>query len=130
MHIGILGTMAQVFISDLREKTWRGQLGRALQGKIPGGKAYGYDVVGTGQGERAINEPEAVVVRRIFECFARGDSPRAIAKQLNKERVPGPGGRPWGDTTFTEQLSSGQITQGKVVARARNHRDFPIKINV
>jgi DNA invertase Pin-like site-specific DNA recombinase len=26
MHIGMLGTMAQVFISDLREKTWRGFL--------------------------------------------------------------------------------------------------------
>jgi site-specific DNA recombinase len=107
MHIGMLGTMAQVFISDLREKTWRGQLGRALQGKIPGGKAYGYDVVGTGQGERGINEPEAVVVRRIFECFSRGDSPRAIAKQLNKERVPGPGGRPWGDTTIRGQFDRG-----------------------
>ena len=107
MHIGMLGTMAQVFISDLREKTWRGQLGRALQGKIPGGKAYGYDVVGTGQGERVINQPEAVVVRRIFECFARGDSPRAIAKRLNKERVQGPGGRPWGDTTIRGQFDRG-----------------------
>jgi DNA invertase Pin-like site-specific DNA recombinase len=107
MHIGMFGTMAQVFISDLREKTWRGQLGRALQGKIPGGKAYGYDVVGTGQGERAINEAEAAVVRRIFESFARGDSPRAIAKQLNKERVAGPGGRPWGDTTIRGQFDRG-----------------------
>ena len=37
--------MAQLFLADLREKTWRGQLGRALQGKQPGGKAFGYDVV-------------------------------------------------------------------------------------
>jgi site-specific DNA recombinase len=40
MHIGMLGTAAQLYISDLREKTWRGQLGRALQGKMPGGKAW------------------------------------------------------------------------------------------
>jgi DNA invertase Pin-like site-specific DNA recombinase len=45
MHVGMLGTMAQLYLSDLREKTWRGQLGRALQGKAPGGKAFGYDVV-------------------------------------------------------------------------------------
>src|ERR1700751_2576749 len=45
MHIGMLGTMAQLYLSDLRAKTWRGQLGRALQGKLPGGKAYGYDLV-------------------------------------------------------------------------------------
>lgn len=45
MHVGLLGTMAQLFLSDLKEKTRRGQLGRALSGKIPGGKAYGYKVV-------------------------------------------------------------------------------------
>lgn len=107
MHIGMLGTMAQLYISDLREKTWRGQLGRALQGKIPGGKSYGYDIVGSSPGERAINEIEAAVVRRIFGAFAGGDSPRAIAKQLNKERVPGPAGRPWGDTTIRDQADRG-----------------------
>src|SRR5215472_4171904 len=80
MHVGMLGTMAQLYISDLREKTWRGQLGRALQGKLPGGKAYGYEVAGTG--ERRIIEREAAVVRRIFEAFAAGRSPRAIAKRL------------------------------------------------
>ena len=55
LHIGMLGTMSQLYLSDLRDKTKRGQLGRALQGKIPGGKAYGYDVIeGTkdGAGER------------------------------------------------------------------------------
>ena len=41
MHIGMLGTKAQLYLSDLKQKTWRGQLGRALQGKVPGGKAYG-----------------------------------------------------------------------------------------
>ena len=36
MHVGLLGTMAQLYLSDLKEKTRRGQLGRALAGKIPG----------------------------------------------------------------------------------------------
>ena len=112
MHIGMLGTMAQLYLSDLREKTWRGQLGRALQGKLPGGKAYGYDVVvprdaNAGAGERLINPAEAAIVRRIFEEFAAGHSPRAIAKRLNKERVRGPGGRPWGDTTIRGQAARG-----------------------
>ena len=108
MHIGMLGTMAQLYLSDLREKTWRGQLGRALQGKIPGGKAYGYDiVVGTETGERCINQDEAAVVRRIFAEFAAGLSPRGIAKQLNAENVPGPEGRPWRDTTIRGQADRG-----------------------
>jgi hypothetical protein len=43
MHIGIMGTMAQMSLSDLRDKTRRGQPGRARAGRIPGGPAFGYD---------------------------------------------------------------------------------------
>jgi hypothetical protein len=107
MHIGLLGTMAQLYLSDLREKTWRGQLGKALQGKLPGGKAYGYDVVAPGTGERRINALEARIVGRIFREFADGSSPRAIAKRLNLESIPGPEGRPWGGTTIRGQADRG-----------------------
>jgi site-specific DNA recombinase len=107
MHIGLLGTMAQLYLSDLKQKTWRGQLGRALQGKVPGGKAYGYDLVTNANGERQINPVEADIVRRIFTQFANGQSPRAIAKRLNAEGIPGPGGRPWGDTTIRGQAERG-----------------------
>jgi hypothetical protein len=110
MHVGMLGTMAQMYLKDLAEKTKRGQLGRARKGKIAGGKAYGYDVLpatAEGAGERGINPTEAAVVRRIFELFAAGVSPRAIAKQLNAEGVRGPGGRAWRDTTIRGQLDRG-----------------------
>src|SRR5260221_6985406 len=77
MHIGMLGPMAQLFLADLREKTWRGQLDPALQGKQAGGKAFGYDVGYPDprdrkgeHGERCINEGEAANVRRIFLAFA------------------------------------------------------------
>ena len=107
MHIGLLGTMAQLYLSDLKQKTWRGQLGRALQGKVPGGKAYGYDLVTAATGERQINPVEATVVQRIFTEFANGQSPRAIAKQLNTQGIAGPDGRPWGDTTIRGQAQRG-----------------------
>ena len=61
MHIGMLGTMAQLFLADLREKTWRGQLGRALQGKQPGGKAFGYDVVEPDPRDLAIDVAEGAL---------------------------------------------------------------------
>ena len=48
IHAAVLGMMAQAYLRDLGEKTKRGQLGRALKGKIPGGKAYGYDVLPAG----------------------------------------------------------------------------------
>ena len=35
MHVGLLGTMAQLYLSDLKDKTKRGQLGRVLAGRIP-----------------------------------------------------------------------------------------------
>jgi len=111
LHIGMLGTMAQLYLSDLREKVWRGQLGRARQGRIPGGVAYGYDVVAerdaSGGGRRLINNAEAVVVRQIFQEYAAGASPRTIAKRLNDQGIPGPGGRQWGDTTIRGQVGRG-----------------------
>jgi site-specific DNA recombinase len=95
MHVGMLGTMAQMYLKNPAEKTKGGQLGRALKGKIPGGKAYGYDVLPPGRRRwrGSINATEAAEVVRIFELFAAGVSPRAIAKQLNAERIRGLAGR-------------------------------------
>ena len=47
------------------------------------------------------------MVRRIFAMFADGGSPRAIARRLNAEGVPGPDGRPWQDTTIRGQAERG-----------------------
>jgi site-specific DNA recombinase len=51
-------------------------------------------------GERRINQVEAAIVRHIFEEFAKGRSPRAIAGALNKEAISGPGGKTWGPSTI------------------------------
>jgi site-specific DNA recombinase len=107
LHVGLKGTMNALFLNDLRLKVWRGVEGRVRQGRSGGGLCYGYDVVREHDargdpvyGGRVIDEVEAAVVRRIFAAFAIGKSPRAIARELNSERIPGPGGRPWSDTTI------------------------------
>ncbi len=46
-------------------------------------------------------------VRRIFREFAAGVAPRQLARTLNAEGVPGPGGRPWTDTTIRGQAERG-----------------------
>jgi site-specific DNA recombinase len=56
---------------------------------------------------RRIDEAEAAIVRRIYNLFADGVSPRAIARRLNAEGVPGPDGRPWQDTTIRGQAERG-----------------------
>jgi hypothetical protein len=102
--------MAQLYLADLKDKTRRGQLGRVLQGRAGGGRAYGYRVVEddpSGAGARRIEESEAAVVRRIFRLFADGRSPRAIARALNAEGLPGPDGWPWQDTTIRGQAERG-----------------------
>jgi DNA invertase Pin-like site-specific DNA recombinase len=107
LHVGLKGTMNALFLKDLAHKTRRGLEGRVRQGKSGGGLCFGYDVVrkvdASGEdlhGERRINQGEAPIVRRIFEEFAKGRSPRAIAQSLNKEGIAGPGGRSWGPSTI------------------------------
>jgi len=107
LHVGLKGTMNALYLKDLAQKTRRGLEGRVQQGKSGGGLCYGYEVVqergpvGTLlSGERRIIEAEAQVVRRIFEAFASGQSPKAIALALNRDGVPGPRNRPWSPSTI------------------------------
>ena len=47
------------------------------------------------------------LIRSIFGDYAAGQSPRSIARKLNKKGIPGPSGRPWRDTTIR-----GHVTRG------------------
>jgi site-specific DNA recombinase len=49
---------------------------------------------------RRINDAEAEIVRRIFREFTTSKSPPAIARDLNADRIAGPRGRHWSDTTI------------------------------
>jgi DNA invertase Pin-like site-specific DNA recombinase len=107
LHIGLKGTMGALYLKDLADKTRRGLRGRIEAGKSGGGNSYGYDVVkkigDNGEpvrGDRQINPQQAAIVKRIFEDYARGVSPRKIAKQLNRDGVPGPRGEAWGPSAI------------------------------
>jgi site-specific DNA recombinase len=102
LHIGLKGTMNALFLKDLAAKVRRGASGRIAAGFSAGGLSYGYKVVreidAAGElvaGRRAIDEAQANVVRRIFNEYVTGDSPRRIAARLNAEGVPAPRGRHW-----------------------------------
>jgi site-specific DNA recombinase len=114
LHVGLKGTMNALFLRDLAAKTRRGLRGRVEAGRSAGGRCYGYRVSRPiapngeqARGEREIDAPEAAVVRRIFEEFVVGKSPRAIARQLNAECIAGPDGRPWLDTTLRGHAARG-----------------------
>ncbi len=107
LHIGLKGTMNALFLKDLADKTRRGLRGRVEKGRSGGGNCYGYDVVQPTviagepeRGERKINTKEKMIILRIFEEYASGKSPRAIAKSLNADGIPGPSGKAWGPSTI------------------------------
>ena len=88
MHVGLLGTMAQLYLTDLKEKTRRGQLGRVLAGKIPGGKAYGYKLVEGQRGERQVNDAEATVVRGSSGILRPASPPEPLPKPSMPKAFP------------------------------------------
>ena len=107
LHVGLKGTMNALFLKDLAIKTHRGLEGRVRDGKSAGGKAYGYRAIHRPRadgiilrGDLEIVDEEAIIVRRILSEFSAGLSPRAIARRLNAEGIPGPRGRAWRDTTI------------------------------
>jgi DNA invertase Pin-like site-specific DNA recombinase len=73
-------------------RTRRGLEGNAIAGKPTGGRAFGYIAArDSAVGRIEIDEAQAAIVRRIFDMYASGVSPRTIAATLNAEGVPSPG---------------------------------------
>lgn len=104
MHVGLKGTMNALELQQTAARVRRGQLGSVREGKLPGGKAYGYRTIRTTDNPTGLREKvpeEAAVIRRIFADYNAGMSPIAIAKKLNAEGIPGPSGRAWRHTTIT-----------------------------
>ena len=98
--VGLRGLVGQLYREDNAHKVRRGQAGRVTQGLAGGGLTYGYAPVPGKSGERVIVSGEAEVVRRVFQEYVDGRTPREIAHQLNKDRVPPPRGRAWNASTI------------------------------
>ncbi len=138
LHVGLKGTMNALYLKDLAQKTRRGLEGRVRQGRSGGGLCYGYDVVrevdGNGEavrGKRRINEAEAEVVRQIFQDYANGRSPKAIALALNENGVPSPRARGWGPSTINGNRERGtgilnnELYSGRLVWNRLTYRKDP-----
>jgi len=131
LHVGLKGTMNALFLRDLALKIRRGQRGRIEAGRIPGGSSYGYRIIRqlladgrVSTGEREIDLAQAAIVRRIFEEYANGMTPRLIAARLNREAVPSPRGGQWNASTINgsrrrrngilnNELYAGRITYNR-----------------
>jgi site-specific DNA recombinase len=123
--IGIRGLVGQMQREDGAKKVRRGMAGVVRDGRHAGGRAYGYRAVPGKPGELEIVEDEAAIVRRIFEAYAAGRTPRDIAHDLNRENIRPPRGRRWNASTINgnarrgaglifNELYSGRIVWNKV----------------
>lgn len=106
LQVGIRGLVSSLWIADLKHKIRRGMSGRVKDGKLAGGRAYGYRPTHI-PGRPEICDPEATVVRRIFADYLSGMPPREIARALNAEGIPGPRGAKWAAATINGNTKRG-----------------------
>ncbi|MFQ5803603.1 MAG: recombinase family protein [Candidatus Methylomirabilales bacterium] len=121
LMLSLTNFAAEVEREKARQRTYDAMVGKARSGHVTGGRVFGYDNVEVFvEGpdaesrkrihvKRVANEPEAAVVRRIFEQSARGWGFRRIAHDLNEARVPCPRPRPrtprgWSPSTVRDVL--------------------------
>jgi site-specific DNA recombinase len=131
MHVGLGGTMNQMFLEQLAHKTRRGLEARVRAGYSGGGRCYGYDLVDGKTGELTINDAEAAIVRRIFADYIAGRSPKAIAQALNAKGVAGPRGGTWSPSAIAGDRRAGDgilcqtLYDGVRIFNRRRYRKDP-----
>ena len=103
---GIKAVIDSQYLEDLKVMIYRGMAGVVRDGRHAGGKAYGYRTTGK-KGVLEINPAEAEIVRRIFEEYVAGRTPRDIAHGLNKGRILPPRGRSWNASTINGNMQRG-----------------------
>ena len=102
VHRGIMGVLNEEQLRIIGKKTHRGLAGQVARGLRAGGLPYGYLSAAADGGHRLAPHPEhAPVVLEIYQRFAAGESPRAIAHALNFRRVPSPRGSTWALSAIT-----------------------------
>lgn len=86
--------MAEMARKQGAQMIHRSMSGLVLGGKSAGGKSYGYRSKARRPGERGgeleLVDDEADVVREIFARYVAGESPHAIATDLNRRGIPSP----------------------------------------
>ena len=92
MLFGMKGVFAEYERTKILERTTRGKLRKAKDGKQPGGRhLYGYRLV---DGKHEIYEEEAKIVRMIFDWLVKDRlTLYACQMRLNKFGIPSPAGK-------------------------------------
>lgn len=96
--LSIRALLAEMHNAGLAAKVRRGHQGVLKEGRAINGPPYGFRVKA---GEKGVWEPhpeQAPIVKRIFEMYRDGYSPRVICQHLNREGIASPRGKLWNHT--------------------------------
>jgi site-specific DNA recombinase len=118
MQLTFDGHSNEDFSRKLSGRVKSGHDKMSRDGKIAGGKCYGYNLVKDQPGERVTNETEAAIVRRIFTEYASGMTPRQIVAGLKRDGITSPTGK----TVWNYQGICG--ADGGVTGAGMLHREF------
>ena len=116
----VQGIIAEYERSKIAERNRRGKLYRARAGEVPFGLVpYGYRRMGGGHegpSRLEVYEPEAAVIRRLFEDFVHGGkSIRQLVLELHRDGVLSPGGRPMWTTSKLSKLLRNPAYRGRLL---------------
>ena len=101
---GMLESIAEWYSRNLSENTKRGQRDNSLKCITNGQRAFGYKSIRNQK--LTINEPEAAVVRRIFDLYSQGYSYTAIAEEINKDGILTAYGKPFHRNTIMYMIQN------------------------
>ncbi|MGX9981789.1 recombinase family protein [Methylobacterium fujisawaense] len=108
-ELALLALQAQIDRIDLRTRLQTSLRQSAADGRLIGSRArYGYRAVQQGT-DLAIDEVEASIVRRCFAALVRGVGKTDLARELNAEGIPAPGGGIWSPSTFMKKQGDGLL---------------------
>lgn len=114
----IIGVFAELEKRQLVRRLQAGRSAKHRRGGYAGGQTIPYGLRVQGEGDEAVlvaNESEALVVKRIYEWRAAGQTLRSIAETLNDKGVPTQQGSQWAAQTVKNVLSNAvYITMGIV----------------
>ncbi len=138
LEMALRTALSHELVEQIRYRTREGMKMAVKKGKASTCLAYGYklsqqrDEMGDRiRGLREIDTGKANIVRRIYQLYADGMSPRDIAQLLNKEGIPGPRGSKWRDTAIRGHVGRGsgilnnESYIGRIVWNRRQYRKNP-----
>ncbi|WP_454284811.1 recombinase family protein [Rhizobium leguminosarum] len=138
LEMSLRAALSHELVEQIRYRTREGMKMAVRKGKASTCLAYGYklsqqrDANGDRiKGLREIDPGKAEIVRRIYQLYAEGMSPRDIAQLLNNEGVHGPRGRKWRDTAIRGHVRRGsgilnnEAYIGRIVWNRRQYRKNP-----